>query len=71
MTDADDHAWSRFEQAVLDDPDRQADLDRFTSIDAFTTRVLEVADELAIPLTPADVESALGRGDRRWIEHGL
>jgi hypothetical protein len=70
MTDADD-VWSRFEQAVLDDPDRQADLDVCTTIDAFTTRALEVADELAIPLTAADVEAALRRGDRRWIEHGL
>lgn len=71
MTDADDDAWRRFEQAVLDDPDRQADLDRFTTIDAFTARVLEVADELTIPISAADVDAALRRGARRWIEHGL
>ena len=71
MTDADRDPWRRFERAVLDDPELQRDLDACTTIDAFTTRALEVAEGLGVPLAPTDVEAALGRGARRWIEHGL
>lgn len=71
MSETDGDGWGRFEQAVLDDPDRQADLDRCTTVDEFTTRARELADELAIPITATDVDAALQRGHRRWIEHGL
>lgn len=64
-------AWSRFEQAVLADPALQADLDACTTDEAFTARALGLAADLSVPLGADEVEAALRRGGRRWIEHGL
>jgi hypothetical protein len=64
-------ALEQIRQILSQQPDRQAVLFALKDSDLFVTELLQLADQIGVPLTHQALANALRQGGRQWLERDL